>query len=67
VAPAGDLPRQQRLDLVAALLIEHDSKLDWGKACAILSSSARKPDGSAEPDAFGAGILDAASAPGERP
>jgi len=32
---------------------------------AILSSSARKPNGSREGDAFGAGILDAASALGE--
>ena len=50
---------------VVALLIERDGKLDWSKARDILSSSARKPDGSSEEDAFGAGILDAAGALGE--
>jgi subtilisin family serine protease len=49
---------------VVALLIERDGKLDWSKARDILSSSARKPDGSGN-KAFGAGILDAASALGE--
>jgi subtilisin family serine protease len=50
---------------VVALLIERDGKLDWSKAREILSSSARKPDGSPEGEAFGAGILDAASALGD--
>jgi len=49
---------------VVALLIERDGKLDWSKARDILSSSARKPDGSGN-KAFGAGILDAAGALGE--
>ena len=50
---------------VVALLLERDGKLDWAKAREILSASARKPDGSSEEDAFGAGILDAAGALGE--
>jgi len=50
---------------VVALLLERDGKLDWSKARDILSSSARKPDGSGGGKAFGAGILDAAGALGE--
>jgi subtilisin family serine protease len=50
---------------VVALLLERDGKLDWSKARDILSSSARKPDGSSGGKAFGAGILDAAGALGE--
>jgi Subtilase family len=47
---------------VVALLLEHDGKMNWNDARAILSSSARKPDGSGAAEAFGAGIVDAASA-----
>jgi subtilisin family serine protease len=47
---------------VVALLMERDGKLDWSKAREILSSSARKPDGSSAGKGFGAGILDAADA-----
>jgi subtilase family protein len=49
---------------VVALLLERDGKLDWSGAREILSSSARKPDASNAAEAFGAGILDAASALG---
>lgn len=50
---------------VVALLLERDGKLDWSKAREILSATARKPSGSSGGKAFGAGILDAASALGE--
>ena len=49
---------------VVALLLDRDGKLDWSGAREILSSSARKPDASNAAEAFGAGILDAASALG---
>jgi hypothetical protein len=49
---------------VVALLLERDGKLDWSGARAILLKSARKPDASDAADAFGAGIVDAASALG---
>ena len=51
---------------VVALLLERDGKLDWSNAREILSASARKPDGSTGGKAFGAGILDAAGALGEK-
>jgi len=51
---------------VVALLLERDGKLDWSEARDILSSSARKPNGSSKEKAFGAGIVDAAGALGEK-
>ena len=42
------------------------TQLDWSNAREILSASARKPDGSTGGKAFGAGILDAAGALGEK-
>jgi subtilisin family serine protease len=50
---------------VVALLLERDGKLDWSKVREILSATARKPSASGGGKAFGAGILDAASALGE--
>ncbi|MGE3528740.1 MAG: S8 family serine peptidase, partial [Methyloceanibacter sp.] len=47
---------------VAALLLERDGKLDWSGMRAILSESARKPDGAEAAEPFGAGIVDAAGA-----
>jgi subtilisin family serine protease len=51
---------------VVALLLEQDGKLNAPQVRQILSTTARKPDGSLGKDAVGAGILDAASALGEQ-
>ncbi|HZJ11938.1 MAG TPA: S8 family serine peptidase, partial [Methyloceanibacter sp.] len=51
---------------VVALLLERNAKLNSSEVREILSSSARKPDGSSDEEALGAGIVDAASALGEQ-
>jgi subtilisin family serine protease len=51
---------------VVALLLENDGKLTSVQIREILSATARKPGGSLGKDAVGAGILDAASALGDR-
>jgi subtilisin family serine protease len=51
---------------VVALLLEGHGKLTSAQIREILSSTARKPDGSLGRDAVGAGILDAGGALGER-
>jgi hypothetical protein len=50
---------------VVALLLERDAKLGSDEVRAILSSTARKPDGSFDKDSIGSGIVDAASALGK--
>ncbi len=48
---------------IIALMLERDGSLDWKKASAALSASARMPDGNLAGD-IGAGIVDAAQALG---